>query len=244
MSTVRRAALLSIAASVTLLAAGCAQNQKLGTETNANTAVFSSTPPFATAEPERYRATRTITTVAANGQTAVTKYSIARNGEARREESENNGQRVVYLTLPNGRFVLFPDEKIYAAVTSEEANSGELEPEAAPDRLLHTELVTPGYQKLGAETINGRELQKYRIVVNNSAGENVSVGKTLLWFDEALHMPVRTEISSPNGPRVTTELSDVVLNVNQTLFEIPKDYQKVGFDKLRERLNLTNPKPE
>jgi len=54
-------------------------------------------------------------------------------------------------------------------------------------------------------------------------------------------MPVKTEISSPDGTRVTTELSDVVLKVDKTLFEIPKDYQKIAFNKLRERLKSNQP---
>ena len=235
----RRTALVTFASAAMVLGVACAQNQRVATETNANT--ISSTPPFETAEPERYRATRTITTAAANGQTLVTKYSIARDGDQRRDESDSTGQRVVYLTLADGRFVLLPDEKIYAAVTNEDSNTGEQDAESSPDRLLHTELVTPGYQKLGAETIAGRNLQKYRVVVNSSAGENVSVGETLLWFDEALHMPVRTEISSPTGTRITTELSDVVLKVDPKLFEIPKDFQKIEFNKLRERLKYNQP---
>ena len=235
----RRTVLVSFTSAAILLGAACAQNQKVTTDANTNT--ISSTPPFETAEPERYRATRTITTVTANGQTLVTKYSIARDGELRRDESESNGQRVVYLTLGEQRFVLLPAEKFYAAITNEDPNPTGQEAETSPDRLLHTELVTPGYQKLGAETIAGRNLQKYRVVVNNSAGENVSVGETLLWFDEALHMPVRTEISSPDGTRVTTELSDVVLNVDPKLFEIPKDFQKIEFNKLRERLKYNQP---
>ena len=234
----RRTTLVAIAIATLLLCVACAQNQKLANETNAN--AISSTPPFEIAEPERYRATRTITTVA-NGQTLVTKSSIARDGEQRREESDSTGQRVVYLTLAAERFVLLPDEKVYAAVTNEDPNAGEQESETSPDRLLHTELVTPGYQKLGAETIGGRSLQKYRVVVNSSAGANVSVGETLLWFDEALHMPVRTEMNSPNGTRVTTELADVVLNVDPKLFDIPKDFQKIDFSKLRERLKYNQP---
>jgi hypothetical protein len=237
----RRTALVWFAVSAILITGACAQNQKLTTETNANATVVSSTPPFETEEPERYRAIRTITTVAADGQTIVTKYFMARDGESRRDESASSGQRVVYLTLPEGTFVLLPEEKIYAALAPEELNAGAEESETSPDRLLHTELITPGYQKLGGETIGGRELQKYRVVVNNSAGENVSVGETLLWFDETLHMPVRTEISSPNGTRITTELSDVVLNVDKNIFEIPKDHQKVEFNKLRERLKYNQP---
>ena len=235
----RRRTLLSVTTATLVLGVACTQNQKLAPETNAN--AISSTPPFEIAEPERYRATRTISTTSANGQMVVTKYSIARDGEQRREESDSDGQRVVYLTLAAERFVLLPDEKVYAAVTNEDLNTGEQESETSPDRLLHTELVTPGYQKLGAETIAGRNLQKYRVVVNSSAGANVSGNDTLLWFDEALHMPVRTEMSSPNGTRVTTELADVVLNVDPKLFEIPEDFQKIDFGKLRERLKYNQP---
>jgi outer membrane lipoprotein-sorting protein len=237
----RRTALASGVFSVTLLFASCAQNQKSGTASNTNAIVFSTTPPFETQEPERYRATRTIRTTRSGGLPSFTQGLIARDGELRREESENNGQRVVYLTLPEGRFVLLPDEKLFAAATSEAASNNEEPSETSPDRLLHTEMVTPGYQKLGAETVNGQDLQKYRVVVNNSAGENVSVGETLLWFDENLHMPVKTEISSPNGTRVTTELSDVVFKVDKNLFAIPKDYQKIEFNKLRERLKSNQP---
>src|SRR5689334_10513592 len=165
----RCTALVSFASAAMLLGGACAQNQKLATETNANT--ISSTPPFETAEPERYRATRTITTVSPNGQTLVTKYSIARDGEQRRDESDSTGHRVVYLTVAGGRFVLLPDEKIYAAVTNEDPNTGEQDAESSPDRLLHTDLITPKFQKLGDETIAGRTLQKYRVVVNSSAGE-------------------------------------------------------------------------
>ena len=237
----RRRALSSCAVSLTLLFASCAQNQKTGTDTNANAIVFSTTPPFETQEPERYRATRSIRTTRSGGLPSFTQGLIARDGELRREETENSGQRVVYLTLPEGRFVLLPDEKLFAAASNEAPSDNDEPSETSPDRLLHTEMVTPGYQKLGTETDGGRNLQKYRVVVNNSAGENVSVGETLLWFDEALHMPVKTEISSPNGTRVTTELSDVVLKVDKSLFEIPKDYQKIEFNKLRERLKSNQP---
>ena len=236
----RRAALTLCALPLTLVIVSCAQNQKGGADAKADAIVFSSVPPFETKEPQSYRATRTITTVNANTQT-VSKTSIARDGELRREEPENNGQRVIYLTRPEGRFIVLPDEKLFAEATNEAENNDEEPSETSPDRLLHTELVTPGYQKLGTETAGGRNLQKYRIVVNNSAGENVSVGETLLWFDEALHMPVKTEISSPNGARITTELSGVVLNVDKSLFEIPKDYQKLEFNKLRERLKSNQP---
>ena len=228
--------MLSFSAAALLFAASCAANQKVTTETTANDTVVSSTPPFQTAEPERYHATRTITTTNAGGETVITKNLIARDGELRRDESETAGQRVVYLTLTDGAFVLLPTEKLFAVVNNTQGGSNEPDSETAPDRLLHTELITTGYQKLGSETVGDKSLQKYRVVVNNSAGENVSVGETLLWFDEQLGMPVRTESRSPTGARTTTELSDVVLDVDKATFQIPKDYEKIDFAEIRKRL--------
>jgi outer membrane lipoprotein-sorting protein len=233
--------LLSFSAAALFFAPACASNQKVAPDTNANETVVSSTPPFHTEEPQRYRATRTLTTTNASGQTVVTKNVIARDGEMRRDESETGEHRVVYLTLPEGNFVLLPDEKLFAEVDNTQADNNEQDSETSPDRLLHTELITTGYQKLGSETMGGKSLQKYRVVVNNSAGENVSVGETFLWFDEQLQMPVRTESRSPNGTRTTTELSNVVLDVNKTTFQIPKDYEKIEFQKLRERLKASQP---
>jgi len=223
-----------------LLVASCAANQKSGVETNANDNTLSATPPFEIREPDRYRATRIITTTNAAGETAVMKNSIARDGELRRDETETTGQRVVYLTLPEGRFILLPDEKLLAQVDETQPPDNDDTFETSPDGLLHSETITPRFQKLGNETIGGKNLQKYRVVVNNPAGENVSVGETLLWFDEQLRMPVKTESRSPDGTRTTTELSNVVLEVDKTLFQLPKDYQKIEFQKLRERLNAAN----
>lgn len=233
------AAAVSLAALV--LTGACAQTQKNTTPTNSKDTVISSTPPFQTEEPEQYRANRTTTIVTAAGQTIVTKNAIVRDGERRRDETETAGHRVIYLTLPEGRFVLLPDDKSFAAVTNEDPTTAEQESETSPDRLLHTETITTGYERLGAETSNGRNLQKYRVVVNNSAGHNVRVGETFLWFDEALHMPVKTESKSPDGTRTTTELSDVVRDVDKRLLEIPKDYQKIEFKELRARLSLSQP---
>lgn len=237
----RRNTFLFFSTALLFLATACAQNQKGATETNANKTIISATPPFETKEPERYRATRTITITNASGDTSVTKNSIARDGELRRDESNTEGQKVVYLTLSDGRFVLLPGEKLYAAVDEAQTSDNEDASETSPDRLLHAELITPGYQKLGNETLGGKDLQKYRIIVNNSAGENVSAGETLLWFDEKLRMPVRTESRSPNGTRTITELADVMLDVDKTLFQIPKDYEKIEFSKLRERLKSSQP---
>jgi outer membrane lipoprotein-sorting protein len=220
---------------VLLLTTSCAQSQNVVPEAADETAV-SHTPPFQTKEPERYRATRTITTVTAADIEEITKHSIARDGELRRDDSEFDGQRVVYLNLPEGTFVLLPQEKVFADATNvEHLESGE-ESESSPDRLLHAEPISTTYQHLGVETLNGRSTQKYRVVVNNSTGANVSGNETVIWIDDALQMPIKSETKSATGARSTMELSQIALEVDQSLFRIPEGYEKISFTELRKRL--------
>ena len=233
MIALRKRAGAVVAVSVVLLViASCrSQNADLTTAgSEASDTVISSTPPFQTKEPERYRAVRTITTVNAAGETLVTKTSVARDGEMRRHEST-----FVYLDVPEGRFVLLPGEKVYADLTDESTINADAS-EISPEGLLHEDAESTSYQKLGAESIGGHNTNKYRIVVNNSAAPNVSQSETVMWVDEALQMPVRSETKSADGTRVTMELSEIKLDVDQDLFKVPKDYQKLTFSELRKRL--------
>lgn len=224
------------AALLLLVATGCAQNQKPNpTETNANESIVSSTPPFKTKEPERYRAKRTITTVTANGEITVTKDQVARNGEYRLDEPEIAPRRMVFLYGPEGKFLLLPDEKMFVELTKvdqAQAAGDENESDTSPDRLLHTDPITTTYQKIGPETINGRTTQKYRAIVNSSTGTDVTAYETLIWVDETLQMPIKVETKSSDGKRVTTELTDVSLEVDAALFQIPEGYQKVNLKDL------------
>lgn len=225
-----------ISVSLAVLIVSCrAQNDSVVTGPVSSDTVVASTPPFQTREPDRYRATRTITTITADGKTVVTRSSIARDGEWRRNEAEVAGKKVVYLETPAGRFVLLPEEKIYADLTGE-ANAGTSEDdEVSPERLLHTEVGATSYQKLGAETIAGRNANKYRIVVNSSSAASVSLSETLMWIDESLHMPVRSETKSADGTRMTMELSDIAIEVDKQLFQVPSDYKKVAYPQITQK---------
>ena len=239
---VRRTKHLLASISVALIAISCAPNQKVVTESNTNETVISSTPPFQTKEPERYQATRTITTVTANGETTVTKNTIARDGELRRDEVELWQQRVVYLYLPEGRFLLVPEQKVFVDLA--ETNGAETpgindESESSPDRLLHTDPVATSYQQVATETVNGRTAQKYRVVVNSSSAANVSDNVTLIWIDEALHMPIKSETTSGDGKRITMELSQISLDVDKSVFRIPEGYEKITMLDLPKRLKVS-----
>jgi len=231
--TPRRRAGTLIAVFVVLLGvASCrSQTETLTSNNQSPETVVSSTPPFQTREPERYRAVRTITTVNAAGESLVTKTAVARDGESRRYESE-----VVYLDVAEGKFVLLPRDKVYADLTDESRILADENVEVSPERLLHEDSASTTYQKLGAESIAGRNTNKYRIVVNSSAAANVSQSETLMWIDEALQMPVRSETKSSNGTRVTMEVSEIKLEVDRELFKVPGDYQKLTFTEFRKRL--------
>jgi hypothetical protein len=52
-------------------------------------------------------------------------------------------------------------------------------------------------------------------------------------------MPIKSETISPDGTRVTMELSNVNLNVDSGMFQVPNDYEKVAINDLRRRLAAT-----
>jgi outer membrane lipoprotein-sorting protein len=229
----KRAAALIAVSVVLIVVASCSSQSGSQTAQSPDT-IVSSTPPFRTKEPERYHAVRTITTVTAAGETHVTKTSVARDGESRRNESET-----VYLDVPEGKYVLLPGKKVYADLTDQSRISADQDEEglnASPDALLQNDVGSTSYQKLGSEVIAGRKANKYRIVVNSSATANVSQSETVMWIDEALQMPVRSETKSADGTRVTMELSEIRLEVDKNLFTIPGDYKKLAFSELRKRL--------
>lgn len=169
----------------------------------------------------------------------MAKTLIAKDGEMRRTESDVGTKRLVFLNVPEGTFVLLPDVKVYASTVSDEAIPGSAEDsEITPEKLLHDDIGSTSYQKLGTESIAGRNTNKYRVVVNSSKGANVSPYETLIWIDEALDMPIKSETKSSGGTHVTMELSEIALDVDKGLFQIPEDYQKRAFGELLERLNV------
>ena len=244
MIVLRKRAGALVAVSVVLLVAGACRSQSENlTTTNSQSSdtVVSSTPPFQTKEPSRYSALRTITIVNAAGESLVTKTSVARDGESRRHESTVASKTTVYLDVPEGKFVLLPDEKVYADLTDESQISADKDEDglnSSPDALLHTDAGSTSYQKVGAESVAGRNANKYRIVVNSSSATNVSQSETLMWIDEALQMPIKSETKSSDGTRVTMEVSEIKLEVDRNLFRVPENYKKLTFTELRKRLAL------
>ena len=236
----RERALLCGALSFLIFASCRVQTESPPADNKANDTTVSTTPPFKTREPDRYRATRTITNVTVDGRTTVTTSATFRDGEQRRHEIELLSKQLVLIETPAGRFVLFPEGKVYAEKIDKDATTGDDSDENSPDKLLHADSTSSTYQKLGTESIAGRNTNKYRVVVNGSAATNVSQSETLIWIDEALGMPIKSETKSADGSQTRMELSQIALDVDQNVFKIPDDYRKISFTELLGRLHGGN----
>lgn len=206
-------------------------------ETPPTDTIVSSTPPFKTKEPDHYSATRTITTLNPKGEKFVERRLIGRDGLIRREEFASEQTRIVYLDSPEGRFIVWPEQKVYAVFTGGSSGPPELEPEEnSPDRLLHTEPINTAYQLLGTETVDGRSAAKYRVNVNALAPGNVTNSEMLIWVDSVLNLPLKSEVRSSDGVVIVTELSDITLQPDKQLFQIPTGYEKIEYSALQKQL--------
>jgi hypothetical protein len=230
--------LITIILGLTLAASCSSKRGEPGVESTSNSKVVSATPPFQTKEPNRYQAIRAVSFAPASGaEPIVTRNAIAKDGEMRREEDTGGSKRVVYLDLPTGRFLLLPDERLYAslndnAIPQDPPNA---QSDESGDLYLHGGPIQSAYESVGSEDVNGRMTKKYRVVVNSFPVGTVSNGETLIWVDETLGMPIKSVTTSAGGIR-TMELSEVRLEVDTGLFQIPPDYQKIDARSLRQRI--------
>jgi hypothetical protein len=248
-----------------LATASCKKSEVTGNQNangdNASDAAgdTSSTPPFATKEPEQYQATRFITS-SEGGETTMegdagSRTLIARDGDRRREDYEAAaGEKISYLQLPEGIYVLLPAKKLYAELNPEtsgdDAESAPLmsvPPDFSPDKLLNETRPESRYEKLGAENLNGRATTKYRVVVKGKTGAAQEiVTESIVWVDESLGMPIKTETTSTGAAgswaKFTMELRDIKETVDAGMFELPADYQRVAARELFVHLNQAGSK--
>jgi hypothetical protein len=194
------------------------------------------TPPFSTREPERYQCMQVITwtTGASNQQSGEKSVFMARDGDKRREEYEIlRGVKLTALWLPDGSYTLYPAKKIYAEMGGgggeQAVGTRNVPQDFSADKLVNASRTGARYEKLGTEDLNGRTTTKYRVTSKgNQPGETV---ETLIWIDESLGMPIKSESvtksESAGESKFTVEYRDIKLEVDASLFVLPKDYRKV-----------------
>ena len=249
----KRLGLILLAALMALGCDACQPKQNANVPSNANAVIETvETPPFQTKEPAQYQATVVITTSFVGNQNAplgpplgsVSQF-IARDGDKRRLDYDFlPGARVAILTKPEGEYLLFPAEKIYATVKPEKpkpdktsAHEESLE-EFSPDKLLNPQMPGAKFENLGAETVNGRATNKYRSLLTVTNDGKTTTNETLIWVDEALGIPVKEESTSAReGTRRTLEYRDIKTSVEATLFDIPAGYRQVSQSELQRRVS-------
>lgn len=233
---------------LTIAAAG-ASCKRTRVETSANTSAApaaddtAQTPPFSTREPERYQWTRVITSVVAGvpGEASQSVF-MARDGDKRLEAYElRPGVKLIALRLPEGSYTLYEPEKIYAEVGgsssdyTKPAGQGGVPQDFSADKLVNASRVGARYEKLGTEDAVGHTATKYRVTVRSPQGGVQA--ETIIWVDESLGMPVKSETisrSDAGESKYTVEYRDIKLEADPSLFVLPKDYRKVSQKEIEE----------
>jgi hypothetical protein len=259
---ISRAYILSFAFVLTLSVTACkrsgVEGNANGVASNANSTAnadnTTKTPPFSTKEPERYEATMVMTgslggnaqAIPGIGNLLSREVKIARDGERRRVDYELiPGARMSDLQIPAGHYMLLHSKKLYAEVKPGAAGditsaARNLPSDFSPDKLINESNPGANYEKLGTEVINGRTTTKYRVTITGKGEASGAQTETLVWVDESLGMPVKSETTSTgeraSGSKVTMELRDIKQEVDPALFDLPKDYKKVSADEITSQM--------
>ena len=254
--------ILHLLLALTVLAAGAAckrsGNANSGANSNSSSTAgdASTTPPFATKEPERYQATMVTsgnmggqdsTLSSLSGLVTNRQAFVARDGDRRRVDTELlPGVKVAYLQTPAGRFMLLPSKKIYAEIKLDDNNAnsnplGNQSSDFSPDKMLNEQRTGARYEKLGTEEVNGRTTTKYRVTTAPQTGEAKGVTtESIIWVDESLGMPIKAETTTTggdsNGAKFSMELRDIKTEVDSSVFNLPSDYKKVEYKDIFSQL--------
>ena len=251
-----RALIAFLVLTITASGASCKRTSVENGNAAANTNAAEETataPPYQTREPERYQAT-VVTTGSIGGQNPATggapgssnqQVSVARDGTRRRMEFElMPGVKMLFLQLPEGSYLLYPAKKMYAEVRRSDGatangNTGGASPDFSADKLINQSRAGARYEKLGTEEVNGRMTTKYRVTTRGAASTNAPAAssETIVWVDESLGMPIKSETTSTGGAtggsRYTMEIKDLKLEVDPSVFTLPKDYKKVEREQIQ-----------
>jgi len=150
-------------------------------------------------------------------------------GDAMREETSIKGQERIRIHDKSDHimWLLNPAEKQYVEFAGQPASAagGPVEPPLPDEPGSPCQQASSGLQctRLGVETINGRQAEKWRFVATGK-GPGQQATQWTEWFDKELRIPIRGE--GPSG--VVRELSDIeVAPQPADLFTIPPGYEKI-----------------
>jgi hypothetical protein len=205
---------------------------------------------FAAKEPDKYRATVVLTAEttgdAGNRTIPTLSAEVARDGGTRRVSFKlPNGEQVVYLDQPDKRYLVLPNRKQYAELTSETLGFS-LARMMTPGQIVDQLKQKRGYERVGEEQVEGRAAVKYRYAGTAQTGTQAGEVKseTFVYVDKETGLPLRSELTSTasnevkgvKGVKVVAVMKDISTDVDAKQFELPQDYSKVDSQQLRQQV--------
>lgn len=177
--------------------------------------------PFSTKEPGVYQ---TEISVTANGVEDIT--FTARNGANQLTifDFKKNTEFALLKNDANQTFLINNRRKIYTENPST-ASVSEAKSDSLKDFLTSEWLnqkKDAKFETLGAEN----DLTKYRVNLDETTNSEI-----IIFVDEKIGLPVKQEFYTISGEQKTlaliVELKNFSLQIEQKLFDLPKDYRKV-----------------
>ena len=219
------------------------------TNINANTtSVDPNSAIIETKEPEQYQAIVHLK-LQATGDTRTANLptiqaNVARSGADRRMEFNlPTGEKIVYLDKGGTTHVVLPTRKQYA-VLDKQSLGFEVRQLMMPEQVVAQVRAVKGVERVGEESVNGRQVIKYRYgsVSNTQTTAGQVQTESFFLIDKETGLPLHSETVSQSqgsnvqgykGLRIVTEMSDIKADVTPDLFSVPADYQKIDASQVK-----------
>jgi hypothetical protein len=244
-----------------VMAVGCAGATSTGTNGNTASAnrvananpspAADAAPVISTSEPYKYRATVSLTAQTTGGERvmAIPRLSadVARNGSFGYVSFDlPGGERVTFLNRADMRYVILPDRRQYAELTPETAGF-DVPRLIWPGQIVADLQKWRGYERVGEEQLNGRDVVKYAATNTTRTGTQAGdvSAETFIYVDKNTGLPLRTEmlaeatgdVQGVRGVKIITEVRDIQRDYDQSIFEVPQGMNKVTAEQVRRQVN-------
>ncbi|HVF56750.1 MAG TPA: hypothetical protein VM934_11400 [Pyrinomonadaceae bacterium] len=217
----------------------------------ANVSVTTGTTATGTAvetrEPDKYTARITFTAQASGqAQGVEIPMEVARNGNDRRYAINAPAVgRIIFLDRADKRYLILESQKQYAELTPE-MTGFDVRSMSLGQMVMQLQ-KQQGVERVGNETLNGREAIKYRYAGAAKTGSQAGDVKTenFIYIDKDTGLPLRWEgfgqatgnVQGVNSARVVAETRDIKTEADPALFEVPQNMRKLTPEEVRRYMN-------
>jgi len=175
------------------------------------------------------------------------KADVARSGADRRMEFKlPTGETVIYLDKGGRQLIISPQKKQYAELNKESVGI-DVRSLMMPEQIVNQLKMMKGVEKIGEETVDGREAVKYRFAsgANTQSQAGRVETESYILVDKETGLPLRSftnasaqgNVKGVNALNLVTEINNIRTDVDANLFNEPTDFQKVAPEQIRAQMN-------